>query len=197
MHGTRDEPQVTGKRHAKEPRPSAEPAAAEQSAAVPVVPWVESVRPRLVRLASHMLGNAADAEEVVQDALALAWQRKAGEADEARRNAWAYRVTINLSLNRRRRRRAVEPLDARSLAAVRSNTPSAEAFELADRVRAAVQDLPDMQRAGLALREVEGLDYEAIAAILEVKPGAARVLVHRAREALRLMLLRRWPDTFG
>jgi DNA-directed RNA polymerase specialized sigma24 family protein len=47
------------------------------------------------------------------------------------------------------------------------------------------------------LREVEGLEYDAIAAVLEMRPGAVRVLVHRARETLRCTLLRRWPDTFG
>src|SRR6185436_17278223 len=65
--------------------------------------WAETIRPRLMRLAYRFLWNRHDAEEIVQDALLLAWQRARQLSDLARRNAWIYRATIHGSLNRRRR----------------------------------------------------------------------------------------------
>jgi RNA polymerase sigma-70 factor (ECF subfamily) len=69
--------------------------------------------------------------------------------------------------------------------------------ELMQRVRMAMRELPDRQQAAIILRDLEGLAYERIAEVLEVSPAAARLLVHRAREAVRQILLRRWPDSFG
>ena len=66
-----------------------------------------------------------------------------------------------------------------------------------DRVRSVMVQLPERQHAALVLREVEGLAYEQIAAILQARPAAVRLLVHRARESVRQMLLRQWPDSFG
>ncbi len=157
--------------------------------------WLAMMRPRLVRLARQFLANAEDAEEIAQEALALAWRRWAEVKDAGKRNAWVYRTTINLCLNLRRKRRPSETLV--EVAAREETGRAVECGELAERLRIVIADLPENQQAALALREVEGLGYDAIAAILEVKASAARVMVHRAREGVRQMLLRRWPETFG
>jgi RNA polymerase sigma-70 factor (ECF subfamily) len=160
--------------------------------------WLEAMRPRLVRLAQQFLGQAADAEEIAQEAMTLSWQRGVGRWEPGRRNAWVYRVTVNLSLNRRRRRRPSRPLDETDgQDGLISGSLPGERTELLDRVQLVLRELPDRQSAALILREMEGLEYEAVAEILEVRPAAARLLVHRAREAMRLRLLERWPDTFG
>lgn len=160
--------------------------------------WAEDLRPRLVRLAYRYLWNAHDAEETVQEALALAWRGQiAGGPGAEHRDAWLYRVTINLSLNRLRRLRA-EPMPPGEVAAAEVHPGSRpEMDELMQRVRTAVRELPDRQQAAIVLRDIEGLPHERIGEILEVTPAAARVLVHRAREAVRRFLLVRWPDSFG
>lgn len=160
--------------------------------------WAERLRPSLIRLACRYLWNAHDAEEIVQDAIALAW-RDAGRDAQGKTlgDAWLYRVTLNLALNRLRRLQA-DPLPSGEIAAVAASPDShAETDELAQRVRLAIRQLPDRQQAAIVLRDIEGLSFEQAAAILEVSPTSVRVLVHRARESIRRILLARWPDTFG
>jgi RNA polymerase sigma-70 factor (ECF subfamily) len=155
------------------------------------------MRPSLVRLAYRYLWNAHDAEEIVQDAIALAW-REAGQETTAAEHgdAWLYRVTINLAINRLRRIQA-GPMPPGDIAAAPAPDSQQESDELMQRVRLAIRELPDRQQAAIVLRDIEGLPYDRAAAVLEVSPVAARVLVHRAREAVRQILLTRWPDTFG
>jgi RNA polymerase sigma factor (sigma-70 family) len=159
--------------------------------------WAENLRPRLVRLAYRYLWNIHDAEEIVQETLALAWREVGVRVPETEhRDAWLYRVTINLSLNRLRRLRA-DPMPPTETAATAAHPGSRQEMdELMQRVRLAVRELPDRQQAAIVLRDIEGLAHEQIGEILEVTPAAARVLVHRAREAVRRILLVRWPDSF-
>ena len=160
--------------------------------------WVGEIRPRLVRLARRLLWNVDDAEEIAQEALALAWQRMRGLRDAKKRNAWLYRTTIHLSLNRRRKRRPSHLAAAEGIPGS-SGEPitDMQTDETRDRLRQAMARLPDRQRAAVVLRELEGLGYDQIAAILKARPATVRVLVHRGREAMRETLLRRWPETFG
>ncbi len=159
---------------------------------------MERIRPALVRLAYRMVWHRDDAEEIAQDALTLACRKGPTTGDAATLNAWLYRTTVHLSMNRRRRRRKVEPLDRAD--AVPSteevNAEGAESSELTERIRLAMRELPEKQYAALVLRELEGLAYEQIAAILRTRVAAARLLVHRAREGVRRILLERWPETF-
>ncbi len=158
--------------------------------------WMMSLRPRLVALARRFLWNAHDAEEVTQEALMLAWKH-ATELIPATRNAWVYRTTINLCLSRLRRKRAqlapMEDLVAPATDPARSETLS----ELAGRVRMAICELPELLRVALVLRDLEGLDYRQISAIVHARPATLRLRVHRARETVRQTLLERWPDSFG
>ena len=160
--------------------------------------WLEEMRPRLVRLAQRFLGSAHDADEAAQEALLLAWRRARDIRDATKRNAWLYRTTVNVSMNHLRAARSLRRARA-NLAADRDAAASEPECrsDLRERVRLAVAELPERQQAALVLRELEGLEYERIAAILETRPAAARVLVHRARESVRQILLRRWPDSFG
>jgi len=66
--------------------------------------------------------------------------------------------------------------------------PSAEAITLRDTVRAALGGLPQDQRLCLILHEYEEMSYREIGEILACSEGAARVLAHRARQALRTQL---------
>jgi len=160
--------------------------------------WLDAMRPRLIRLAMRLVWNAHDAEEIAQEALAVAWQRIGRLKDPAKRNAWLYSITVNLSLNHVRRPKS-EPLPpVAGIADSRRQSESASASdELMRRVREATKQLPDNQQAALVLRDMEGLPYEAIATILQKRPAAARLLVHRAREGIRTTLLKRWPECFG
>jgi len=61
-------------------------------------------------------------------------------------------------------------------------------LEARDRLRAAIAELPERQQAVLTLRDVEGLDADEVAELLDVSPGNQRVLLHRARAKVRAAL---------
>ncbi len=159
--------------------------------------WLVQMRPRLFRLAYRLLWNSHDAEEITQDALAVALGRIDQLREPGKRNSWLYRVAINLSKHRLRGRRR-RPASLTMVTIARSDPIGGhiEHDELMQRVRPAMIDLPARQREALVLRDMEQLAYEEIAGILNTSPATARILVHRGRERMRSILLERWPESF-
>jgi len=160
-------------------------------------PWLAKMRPRLFRLAYRMLWNSHDAEEIAQDSLATALDRVGQLRDPGKRNTWIYRVAINLSKHRlRSRRRRFVRVEPTSASAPERTGCRIEHDELMERVRQAMANLPTRQRTAVVLRDMEQLGYDQIAAIMRTRPSAARILVHRGREGVRRILLKRWPESF-
>jgi RNA polymerase sigma-70 factor (ECF subfamily) len=112
-----------------------------------------------------------------------------GSFRPARFSTWLYRVVVNLSIDRKRR-----PGHAPLELAGETPDPAERAddllarTELTARVAAAVSDLPERQRAALALCFYEGLSNREAAEILSLTPGAVESLLVRARRTLRLSL---------
>lgn len=152
--------------------------------------------PRMYRVALRVVGNKADAEDVVQEAWISAWRGLQGYRGDAAPATWLYRVVSNAALTQLRRRRYTVSLDAvgaELLAADESEGPerTAVAGEQHAAVHRAVAELEPSQRVPLVLREFEGLSYEEVADVLEVSVPAVRSRLHRARTALLAMLERR------
>lgn len=153
---------------------------------------------RVLALARRMLGVSAEAEDVAQEVLLRLW-RHAGrwQAERGRVATWLYAITARLCLDRLRgaQLRSAELRSARSaaseeaLAAAPDPAPDAlaglQAREEQARVGAAVGALPPRQRAALALFYYEGLDGEAAARALGLRPRAFWSLLHRARLGVR------------
>jgi RNA polymerase sigma-70 factor (ECF subfamily) len=129
----------------------------------------------------------ADGEDLAQETFLRVF-RAIGEYDArgaATLRSWILTIARRLCQDRARHVRrgvevsveAPEPLDPRSGAD--------EALDTARRLRAALAALPEEQRAVIALREWEGLEYEEIAAIEGVPVGTVRSRLARARVALR------------
>jgi len=112
------------------------------------------------------------------------------EGDEGAFRGWAFTIARRrvVDLRRRRRRRQTEPAATEEFAAIASpENPEAEALEAlgADEVRRRlVELLPPDQADVVLLRVVGGLDASQIAAVLGKRPGAVRVLQHRALRRL-------------
>ncbi|TDQ61372.1 RNA polymerase ECF family sigma subunit [Phaeovulum veldkampii DSM 11550] len=146
--------------------------------------------PRVLRVAARMLGDAAEAEDVAQEAMLRLW-RVAPEwrQGEAQVSTWLYRVAANLCTDRLRRRRGLaldevaEPEDGR---------PSAvEGMIAADRataLQAALDALPERQRQAVILRHLEGLTNPEIAQVMEIGVEAVESLTARGKRALTAML---------
>lgn len=144
--------------------------------------------PRALALATRMLRDPAEAEDVAQEAMMRLW-RAAPEwrAGEAKPSTWLHRVTSNLCIDRlRKARRAGPPLE--DVAEPHDPQPGMEArMAAADRaaiVKEGLARLPERQRQAVTLRHLEGLGNPEIAEALGVTVEAVESLLTRGRRAL-------------
>lgn len=148
---------------------------------------------RCYALARRMTGDAAEAEDVVQEAFLRVWTRAADwRPGGAQFATWLYRVTLNLCLDRRRRAGRILAADPVLLEERPDPAPLADAALAAvqdqRRLQDAVADLPDRQRAAVLLTYMEELSNAEVADALDISVGAVESLLVRARRALRGML---------
>jgi len=137
----------------------------------------------VLRFATFLTGSRAEAEDITSETFVRAWT-SAGAIRVATVKAYLFMIARNLHVDRRRElaRRgalAADPPDP----APRHDTALDRRDEL-QRVLAALQALPEIDRAAVLMRADEGLSYEDIAAALGLTVAAARVKVHRARMRL-------------
>jgi RNA polymerase sigma-70 factor (ECF subfamily) len=167
----------------------------------PKEPATAHWREQFVRLAYRFLWNWSDAEDAVQDALVLAETKREQVRDEKKWWAWITRIVINQCRQVHRRRVRSEDL-WRSLPEARTEpgnrqTTRIEQQELATILKKLITELPDRQRTAVVLRHLEGMEYEDIARIMELSESSVRVHVFSGREALRKMILARYPEWAG
>lgn len=138
------------------------------------------------RIAWRMIGDAAEAEDIAQEALLRLWDHaprwRSGGSGVA---AWLTRVAVNLSLDRLRRRKFASTAEPPERA---DEAPLADAVlereRLAQATRAAVAALPDRQRAAIVLTYYEDLSNTRAAATMDMNIKAFESLLLRARRAL-------------
>lgn len=139
----------------------------------------------LLSLARRHTTTAQDAEELLQEVLVRAHRGLHGFRGDSGLRTWLFRILVRLASEPQRWRSAGRSpqLDEAAVPDVWVDPPdqAAIARELSQRLEEAMERLPPRQRSALHLRAVEGLDYAAIAAVLECSAGAARMLVLEAR----------------
>lgn len=149
--------------------------------------------PRVLSLARRMLGEAAEAEDVAQEAMLRLWRAAPDwRAGEAGVGAWLRRVAANLCLDRLRRRRespAAEPPDRPDERPAALDRLAQD--ERATALRAALADLPERQRLAIVLRHFEERPNPEIAAILGTSVEAVESLLARGRRELAARLIPR------
>lgn len=149
---------------------------------------VQQTQRRIFQIAYSVLGNAADAEEVAQDAFLRAYRRIGDLRDPEKFRAWVSRIAFRLALNRRRSQGRRQARDAAWQAARPSPVfdgaqNGADRLYL-DRVRAEVGRLPEKLRAVLLLSAVDGMEARDVAGILRIPAGTVRSRLHLARKRL-------------
>jgi RNA polymerase sigma-70 factor (ECF subfamily) len=144
---------------------------------------------RAVALARRILGNDALAEEIAQDALLRVWIAAPRWRPQAAFRTWLYRIVVNLCLNAKRRPASL-PLGAADDIADPALRPDAqlEQREQDHRLAAAIEALPDRQRAAIVLTYQEGLGNAEAASVLDVSVSAFEALLVRAKRELRARL---------
>ena len=154
---------------------------------------------RVYRLVLRMLGNAEEAEDVAQEAFLSLHRHGHRFRREARFSTFLYRVATNAALNRRRtlsRLRAREEEFGRRQAAgdhlpaiPRDPEGAAVGAQVQERVQQALMGLSADLRAAIVLYDIEGQSYREISRILEIPEGTVKSRIHRARGALRTLLM--------
>ncbi|MDX8398648.1 MAG: RNA polymerase sigma factor RpoE [Gallionellaceae bacterium] len=162
---------------------------------------VSKYQRRLGRLISRFVRDAAEAEDVTQDAFIKAYRALPAFRGDSAFYTWLYRIGINTAKNH------LLALARRAPTSTAFDADEAEEFEdavllhevatpenelmskqVVEVVNASLQQLPEDLRMALTLREIEGLSYEEIAAVMNCPIGTVRSRIFRAREAVAVNL---------
>src|SRR3954467_3162306 len=141
---------------------------------------------RLLAFCRHMLGSKEDAEDVLQEVFAAAYNAILADARAINVRPWLYRIARNRSLNHLRRATAVG-VDSMDVHLSEGGLTTADKVHKREEFRlliADVQDLPETQRTALLLREIDALSYEQIAEAMETTVPSVKSLLVRARVSL-------------
>jgi RNA polymerase sigma-70 factor, ECF subfamily len=156
---------------------------------------------RLFNTLLRIAGSREDAADAVQDAFVQAYVKLDSFRGDAQFFTWLYRIAMNVTLSRRRRRRPTASLDAAKMNAGEEPMDAAAgprdqmlAEERVQQVHSALADLGEVHRKILVLRELEGCSYETIAEILELPVGTVRSRLFRARIQLKDKLRSMWGE---
>jgi RNA polymerase sigma-70 factor (ECF subfamily) len=151
---------------------------------------------RVSKLVSRFLRNQSDVPDVVQDAFIKAYRALPNFRGESAFYTWLYRIAINTAKNhlvaqsRKNPANSIDAQDAEDYGASEwlkefaSPEREALASELETIIHKAMGDLPPDLREAITLREIEGLSYEEIAAVMDCPVGTVRSRIFRAREAI-------------
>ncbi|HEY6361238.1 MAG TPA: sigma-70 family RNA polymerase sigma factor [Vicinamibacterales bacterium] len=162
--------------------------------------------PRIYQLALRHMKNREDAEEVAQDVLMKVHRKVSAFRGDAALSSWIYRITFNTAMSRLRTSRLARAADqererARAVGAATSGSqlraPRQPAdwsrmpdeallrLQLRDAVTEAIQELPEIYRAPVVLRDIQGLTTEEASSRLQVKDQTLKSRLHRGRLMLR------------
>ncbi|MDA1095007.1 MAG: sigma-70 family RNA polymerase sigma factor [Acidobacteria bacterium] len=159
---------------------------------------------RVFQLALRYMKNREDAEEVTQDVLLRVFQKIGAFRGDAALSSWIYRITFNTAMSRLRSLKFRRPAEVSQDALEWSDGDSLGTREVADwsdladdqllrsemrsRLVSALSQLPEIYRAAVLLRDVQGLSTEEASAIMGVKTQTLKSRLHRGRLMLREQL---------
>jgi RNA polymerase sigma-70 factor, ECF subfamily len=160
---------------------------------------------RIYQLALRHMKNREDAEEVTQDVLMKVYRKVGAFRGDAALSSWIYRITFNTAMSRLRNTRLARQAEQekeRALAASNdfeerprtprqtpdwSRMPDEELLraQLREAVAEAIRELPEIYRAPVVLRDIQGLTTEEASTRLKLKDQTLKSRLHRGRLMLR------------
>ncbi len=160
---------------------------------------------RVLNTCWRLCGQAADAEDLAQETFLHALEAIGTFQARSRFYTWIYRIAVNVALTHRRKqaravRLSLHAPDGQFLGDEATGFPGRVSSDTADpsarlsaretqcRIEQGLEELDDDHRAVIVLRDIEGLEYEQIAEILDVAVGTVRSRLHRGRMELRRRL---------
>lgn len=148
-----------------------------------------SLSDKLFRLAKSMLRNTEAAQDAVQDLSMKLWEKR-NKLDEVENvPAFTMRAMRNLCLDTIRKQDEEDELPAEFEFVAPNPHQQTEHKDLAERVRDMIDNLPELQRTIIRMRDVEGMEISEIAYITSIKENAVTVNLSRARQKIREKIL--------
>jgi RNA polymerase sigma factor (sigma-70 family) len=141
---------------------------------------------RLLAFCRHMLASREDAEDVLQEVFAAAFNAMMADERPINVRPWLYRIARNRSLNHLRRSQAVG-VDSMDIHLAEGGLTTADKVHRREEFRlliSDVQELPETQKTALLLREIDALSYDQIAEAMETTVPSVKSLLVRARVSL-------------
>jgi RNA polymerase sigma-70 factor, ECF subfamily len=151
----------------------------------------------LYRVAQRLTGNAADAEDLVQETMLRAYRSWDRYTPGTNAKGWLLTILRHLFINEyRRKSRHPETVDVDTIEPfvlfqeVQEEDPQGAFFDkiVDDEVLRAVDQLPEAFREAVTLSDVEGLSYEEVAKVLDVPVGTVKSRLYRGRRLLQAKL---------
>ncbi len=147
---------------------------------------------KIYRYASRLLGNTHDAEDVVQEIWMKLWDRKDQLGQVKSIEAFTFRMTRNLCLDKIKLKKP-QYYDDREESAYRFDGAdegldpqhSLELKDTMEHMNHIISRLPEQQQTIIQLRDIEGLEYDEISEVTGMEINAIRVNISRARKKLR------------
>ncbi len=146
------------------------------------------IKNRLYRFALGIVGQAAEAEDVVQEVFIKLWNQRNQMDAISNVEAWCITATRNLSIDKlRSKHQRLQPIAAGFDLHDHSATPyeTVVSNDVFDQVRNLLNHLPEKQRDIMRLRDIEGMSYQEISEALNVPMEQVKVYLFRARKAVR------------
>jgi RNA polymerase sigma-70 factor (ECF subfamily) len=160
---------------------------------------VERHLDRILAFASRTVGDRAAAEDIAQEVFTRLWMHaKRWRPGPARLTTWLHRIAFNLCVDHAKRRRGETLVDMPdSLDSTHDAARLVAARDLQQHVTAALQSLPDTQRAAITLCHYQGFRNAEAAEVLGLSVEALESLLARGRRTLRQRLQAVAPDLLG
>ena len=140
------------------------------------------------RVCYRILGDREDAADATQEAFLRAYRRLDTFLGQSSFKTWFMRLTVNVALNERERRKTHIPLDEAPPLVSIAHDAALSRIEATAHLYQALQALPPNHRAAVVLRDLEEFTYAETATALGVPEGTAKGWAHRGRERLKDLL---------
>jgi RNA polymerase sigma factor (sigma-70 family) len=137
----------------------------------------------------RITGREEDAEDALQEAFISAFRNLNSYRGDAAFGAWLKRIVVNKAINiLKKRKQELMPADEQWDVAEDVSIPEYREELTVDRVKKAIEQLPDGYRAVLSLYLLEGYDHEEIGQILGISESTSKSQLNRAKNKLRELL---------
>jgi RNA polymerase sigma-70 factor (ECF subfamily) len=146
-----------------------------------------AIQDRIYRLAVSITGDRSEAEDIVQDLYERLWRRRLWIVGFQNPVAYILTAARNMSLDRLRKRRPTAEITPN---VAQQSDLGEDAQDLTEIIARLVEGLPEKQRTVVHLRDVEGMEIDEIAKVMNIKDTAVRMSLSRARSTIKEQMIK-------